>query len=276
MGYVRPHLLQGSEVEFRVRRQTLAKGWEPRRLVPPVGKRILALSPHPDDESIGAGGFLLAHRDIAQIHLICLCDGGAGGRLDRDDARQTMKEARRREFHKTADDLRARSIKHLDFPDGRIPIDAGAIAALRTSVLAIKPDVVVLPWFLDGHVDHRSANLLYALSCYDLEAMVLGYEIWSLLEPNAILDITDHLQSKLALISNYPSQLRTVDYIQYASALAGVRAYQAAITPLRSGAAEAFVALPNREYCELVTQLFDWKKQHGTAARSAAVVGAIA
>jgi N-acetylglucosamine malate deacetylase 1 len=258
LGYVRPQLLQGSEAEYRARRQMLANGWEPRKLVPPVGKCILALCPHPDDESIGAGGFLLAHKDLAQIHLICLCDGSAGGRLDSENTSpETMKEVRRKEFHKTAEDLHAHSIKHLDFPDGHIPIDVSAIAVLRTAVLAIKPDVVILPWFLDGHVDHRSANMLYAKACFDLDAIVLGYEIWSLLEPNAVLDITDHLQSKLRLISNYPSQLSTVDYIQYASALAHVRAYHAAITPLRSGAAEAFVALPNREYCELVTNLVD-------------------
>jgi len=278
LGYVRPQLLQGSEAEYRVRRQMLAHGWEPRKLVPPLGKCILALCPHPDDESIGAGGFLLAHKDIAEIHLICLCDGGAGGSLGSKDAStDSMKEVRRKELRKTAEDLRAHSIKHLDFPDGHISIDVSAIAALRAAVLAVKPDVVVLPWFLDDHIDHRSANLLYARACFDLDAIVLGYEIWSLLEPNAVLDITDHLQNKLRLIANYPSQLSTVDYVQYASALAHVRAYHAAITPLRSGAAEAFVALPNREYCELVSNLADQQKQRNNAVNPFhTTVGAVA
>jgi LmbE family N-acetylglucosaminyl deacetylase len=279
LGYVRPQLLQGSEAEYRVRRQMLAQGWEPRKLVPPLGKCILALCPHPDDESIGAGGFLLAHKDLAEIHLICLCNGDAGGSLGGEDAStKSMKKVRRKEFHKTADDLRAHSVTHLDFPDGHISIDVSAIAALRSAVLAVKPDVVVLPWFLDGHIDHRSANLLYARACFDLDVIVLGYEIWSLLEPNAVLDITDLLQSKLRLIANYPSQLSTVDYVQYASALAHVRAYQAAITPLRSGAAEAFLALPNREYCELVTRLTDQQKQSEGAVKPfrTTVVGAVA
>jgi LmbE family N-acetylglucosaminyl deacetylase len=124
-------------------------------------------------------------------------------------------------------------------------------------VCEIRPDVVLLPWFLDGPVDHRQANVLYARACADLEATVLGSEIWSLLEPNAIFDITGHLTDKLSLIQNYPSQLRTVDYLQYASSLAQVRAYQAALPPLRSGAAEAFLALPNHEYCELVGKLYN-------------------
>jgi hypothetical protein len=70
-----------------------------------------------------------------------------------------------------------------------------------------------------------------------------------------VFDITPHLADKLSLIRNYPSQLRTVDYLGYMSGLATVRAYHTALRPLRSGVAEAFVALPNREYCELVGEL---------------------
>jgi N-acetylglucosamine malate deacetylase 1 len=258
LGYIKPQLLQPSEEEFRVRRQLLAYAWEPRRLTAPMGKRILVLCPHPDDESIGAGGFLLAHRDLAEIHLVCLCDGAGGGSLEVPDSNsKALVEARRAEFHKTAAALRAASIRHLDYPDGNIPSSATAAERLRSIVREIRPDVVLLPWFLDGHVDHRHANMLYARACTDLEAIVLGYEIWSLLEPNAIFDITDHLADKLLLIRNYSSQLRTVDYVQYATGLAHVRAYQTALHPLRSGAAEAFLALPNREYCELVRELYD-------------------
>jgi LmbE family N-acetylglucosaminyl deacetylase len=257
LGYIKPHLLRATEEEFRVRRQVLAYAWEPRRLAAPVGKRILVLCPHPDDESIGAGGLLLAHRELAEIHLLCLCKGGAGGSLGEGSANpEALVEARRGEFRKTAEALRAVSVQHLDYPDGEIPCSPQEVARVRSIVRHIRPDVVLLPWFLDGHVDHRRANVLYALACADLEATVLGYEIWSMLEPNAVFDITKHLVDKLSLIRNYSTQLRTVDYVEYASGLAKVRAYHAALQPLRSGAAEAFVALPNREYCELVCDLY--------------------
>jgi N-acetylglucosamine malate deacetylase 1 len=257
LGYVRPHLLQATEEEFRVRRQLVARAWEPRELVAPVGKCILALSPHPDDESIGAGGFLLAHRDTAEIHLVCLTDGSGGGSVD-GPARdlKVLVKARKAEFQKTATTLHAASVQFLDFQDGNIRCSKGAVERLRSIVCDIRPDVVVLPWFLDGHPDHRRTNMLYALACGDIEATVLGYEIWSMLEPNAVFDITKHLTDKLSLIQNYPSQLRTVNYLEYASGLAAVRGYQAALQPLRSGAAEAFIALPNYEYCELVLELY--------------------
>jgi N-acetylglucosamine malate deacetylase 1 len=258
LGYIKPQLMPASEEEFRIRRQLLASAWQPRKLMAPIGKRILALCPHPDDESIGAGGLLLAHRELAEIHLVCLCDGAGGGRLeDPNSSPNALAEARRTEFRNAAEVLQAASVQHLNYPDGNIPCSPKEVIRLRSIVHSIRPDVVLLPWFLDGHVDHRRANVLYALACGDLEAIVLGYEIWSMLEPNAVFDITDLLSEKLQLIRNYPSQLRTVDYVQYVSGLASVRAYHAALQPLRAGAAEAFVALPNREYCEQVCALFE-------------------
>jgi LmbE family N-acetylglucosaminyl deacetylase len=258
LGFIKPHLLRvTTEEEFRIRRQVLASAWEPRQLEAPIGKRMLALCPHPDDESIGAGGLLLAHRDLAEIHLVCLCDGAGGGQLEEHSPDpNALVEVRRIEFQKTAKALRAASVQHLDYADGNIPWSPKEAARLRSIVFSIRPDVVLLPWFLDAQLDHRRANVLYALACGDLDATVLGYEIWSMLEPNAVFDISEHLSEKLLLIRNYTSQLRTVDYVQYVAGLASVRAYHAALRPLRAGAVEAFVALPNPEYCEQVRALF--------------------
>jgi N-acetylglucosamine malate deacetylase 1 len=256
LGYIRPHLLGVTEPELLVRRKLIAKAWEPRRLAAPMGKRILVLSPHPDDESIGAGGLLIAHRGLAEIHLVCLSDGAGGGGLEGPHTSPTaLVEARLAEFEVTATALGAASVQHLDYPSGNIPCDNSAADRLRSIFCSIRPDVVLLPWFLDAHADHRQANRLYASACSEFEATVLGYEIWTMLEPNAVFDITPYLTDKLSLIRNYPSQLRTVDYLAYARGLASVRAFHAAVQPLRSGAAEAFLALPNREYCELVREL---------------------
>jgi LmbE family N-acetylglucosaminyl deacetylase len=110
---------------------------------------------------------------------------------------------------------RAASVQHLDYPDGDIPCSSKEVERLRSIVRNIHPDVVLLPWFLDEH----HANLLYALACGDIEATVLGYEIWSMLEPNAVFDITKHMNGKLSLIRNYPSQLRTVGDLEKSAPL---------------------------------------------------------
>jgi LmbE family N-acetylglucosaminyl deacetylase len=154
--------------------------------VAPVGKRLLALCPHPDDESIGAGGLLLAHRNLAEIHLVCLCNGEGGGSLgesagDPEATKRALIETRKTEFQKIADTLNAASVRHLDFPDVGIPCSTTAAEQLRAIAQDIRPDAVLLPWFLDDHVDHRRANVLYAWGCADLHTLVLGYEVWSLL-----------------------------------------------------------------------------------------------
>jgi LmbE family N-acetylglucosaminyl deacetylase len=129
---------------------------------------------------------------------------------------------------------------------------APEIAALREIIQTYAPDLVVLPWLLDKHPHHRKTNEIFVDAARDLNSMVLGYEIWSLLTPNAFLDITELLDRKLEAIALYESQLRTVDHVAFASSLAKVRAFHFPINDTRSGAVEAYVALPSRDYCDLV------------------------
>lgn len=260
IGYIKPKLAGCDEREYSVRRKLLSKSWQPRLLSAPVGKKLLVLSPHPDDESIGAGGLLLAHRDISEIHLVVMTKGEKGGALGKDCRdpelfKAEMAEARKREFSKIASTLNAKSLYHLDFEEEGILCDSKTVNKLRSIVETIRPDIVLIPWLLDDRTDHRDTNVLYQKACSDFEFMVLGYEVWSMLEPNAIFDISEHLEGKTSLIKNYETQLRTVDYANYAEGLAKVRAFQYQVNPYRNGAVEAYLALPNREYCDLVHNL---------------------
>jgi LmbE family N-acetylglucosaminyl deacetylase len=259
IGYIRPSLGGGKGVDYRIWRKLFLNAWEPRELSFPVGKRILAISPHSDDEAIGAGGLLWAHRDVADIHIVLVTDGAAYGADQREgqtleEARAKLVEDRKNELRKTADALRAKSLSFLDLPDRGIVIDDGSVAKLRKVLDEINPDVVLLPWFLDNHPDHRSVNRLFARACANRNPLVLGYEIWAVLDPNAYFDITDQLDAKIALIENYTTQIGEVDYMTFARGLAWVRGYQL-IQKHGRKAAEAFVALPAEDYRELVDEV---------------------
>ena len=261
MGYIRPKLLVNTEQDYNIKRKILSKGWEPRALSWPVGQKILALSPHPDDESIGAGGILWAHRNVSEIHLIVFCKGEKGGAIDenikeQNHYRSRLAEVRKCEFSQTARMLSAKSCYFLDYPDGNIPSTEIEAQRLRSLIDQINPDIVLIPWFFDNLPDHRQTNILYSLGCSDLELMVLAYEVWTLLEPNAFFDITDYIEGKCLLIKNYVSQLRTVDYLSYAVGLSMVRAFQYSTRSQRTGAYESYIALPNNEYCDLVQQYY--------------------
>jgi LmbE family N-acetylglucosaminyl deacetylase len=260
IGYIRPALSSGKSVDYSIWRKLLVTAWEPRELSFPIGKRILAISPHADDEAIGAGGILSAHRDVAEIHIVVVTDGAAYGFVSEagncpELEKAQLVQVRRQELLKTAGALNAKSVSFLDLPDRGIAVDEISVARLRAVVESARPDVVILPWFLDGHPDHRAANLLFARACKDRSALVLGYEIWSVLDPNAYFEITDHLDAKLGLVKNYVSQLKEVDYLTFAQGLAWVRGYQLVRSRRAKKAAEAFVALPAEDYCSLVNEV---------------------
>lgn len=261
LGYIKPRLMASCDANYFLMQRALGNAWEPSHLSLPVGKRILSISAHPDDESLGAGGLLWAHRNLCELHFIVLTNGEKGGALEEkniDPAVYAAKlaETRKKEFTQVASLLGAKSCHFFDFPDGQISFNREHLEHLGVLVREIKPDIVLLPWLLDNWPDHRRANILYAWACADLELMVLASEIWTMLQPNAVLDITDHLEGKLALLRNYTSQLRTVDYENYCIGISKVRAFQFSRHPMRSGALEAYLALPNQEYCALVQQYY--------------------
>ena len=262
LGTIKPQLLQCSQEEFEARLHSFQAGWQPAHISCPIGKRILVISPHPDDESIGAGGILLRHRGLADVHLVTVFNGDRGGALAegpwQDDAtyRKTLVEARRQELAKTATVLGAKSVQNIGVPDTLVEPTKELAERLGGIVEEIRPDAVLIPWYIDRLLDHRVTNVLFAWGCADLPTTVYAYEVWTQLQPNAILDISDVLTEKIELIRHYESQIRTVDYVSYAKSLAQVRAFQFPVRPNRGGAVEAFWAMPNKDYCELVRAFF--------------------
>jgi LmbE family N-acetylglucosaminyl deacetylase len=273
LGRIKPMLLQGQEDEIKARFAALGHCLEVSHLTVPVGRRIVVLAPHPDDESIGAGGLLLAHRGRSEIHLVNVFNGEGGGQLPNhpwsaDPAyRDSLVQARRQELAAVAETVGAASIHHLDLRDGASQPTLGDARRLADLMARLHPDVVVLPWYLDNQWDHRTTNVLYAWACSQLDVMVLGYEIWSICQPNSVLDITPWIEEKLALVRLYQTQ-QTIDYAGYVQGIALVRAFQHTVRPDRSGAAEAYFALPNRDYCDLVLALYGKPGPLSSASRA--------
>jgi len=230
----------------------------PKRLQPPIAKRILAVSPHPDDEAIGCGGLLLAHAGSAEIRIVNVYNGDGGGALEEGpwrnerSYRDRLVEERAREVDVAAKAVGATRVMRLNVSDCDGQPGDAEVARLREILREFLPDLVVLPWMLDNHPHHKRTNAIFAKAAQGLDMMVIGYEIWTLLPPNAFLDISELLERKLQLVALYESQQRTIDYVGYASALARTRAFHYSVGAKRRGAAEAYIALPSRDYCDLV------------------------
>lgn len=265
MGMIKPKLLTDSDAEFIARRLSMQKGWWCKKISAPIGKRILSIAAHPDDEVMGTGGLLLAHRNLAEMHFLTICNGEEGCSAENCPPGQDMASfkrdlavRRKKELQKTAQMLGVVTNECLDFPDGKIPITEESTHRVREIVYKIKPDVILLPWFLDDHHDHRMTNILFASACQDYECMIFACEVWSLLQPNAVLDITENLENKLNLLRNYQSQLSGIGYISYVQGLARVRAFQNPVRDDLAGAVEAYMTLPSREYCSIVRNYYGY------------------
>jgi len=170
--------------------------------------RVLVLSPHPDDESIGCGGLLLAYP--SQIEVVCLADGG-GGIPGTDPA--SAAKLRAVEFSEAMKFAGISSWRMLKVADGSVH-DAGKI--LETVDLSMF-DVVAIPNPFDTHLDHCAiVDLIYAHHIkypFDKSTKFLIYEVWSTVpSPNTFVDLSHSWQQKAELVKLYGSQISVIDY----------------------------------------------------------------
>lgn len=113
--------------------------------------RILVVAPHPDDETIGAGGFLEeAVRAGAAIEVVVATDGSKRGR----------KEVRYREILSALGKLGVPStdVDFLNYRDGTLSQQASFLARLEQICNAFHPNIVVGTHPKDYHPDHAAVG----------------------------------------------------------------------------------------------------------------------
>lgn len=232
-----------------------ARGIETPHLLPrPPGREVAVLAPHPDDELIGAGGTLAKHVDAGEaVSVLFLTSGertaGLAG-LTPEERRSTREvEARAATAAVGLDGAR---LHFLRYPDGAV--GDGDLRPLADALDRLAPDLVYLPTPLDAHRDHVATARMLAACLPGLPsvARVALYEVWSPVAPNCLVDVTDHLERKLAGLACYESALASVDYVHTARGLA---AYRSAQATSGRGYAEAFLVLEPEPFLELVDRL---------------------
>lgn len=223
----------------------------------PGAERVLVLAPHMDDETIGCGGTLALHaRQGAAITVVFLTDGRSGGGgigvLSGEARREKENElvhTRKREAKSALATLGISDMRCLDARDGRLAEDVDSAAATLRAVLQdVRPQIVYLPIFTDEHTDHRAANLvlLKAIDAEGADFQCAGYEVWTPLFPNCLVDIGSTMSLKREALAHYKSQLQDGDYMH---ASEGLNAYRSiALLGSRDSYAEAFYLCPFATY----------------------------
>ena len=236
-----------------VRTARSLRGGGPVSLLPDF-RRALVIAPHPDDESLGCGGTmaLLAGRGT-EVTTLTASDGEAtrGTDLPADEiGRLGRAEAQR------AAAVSGAESRFLGLPDGGLADHPHELTSgLRKALSEVEPDAVFAPWLLDGGSDHRAVSgaLADALDGAGGSPLpeVWGYEVWTPLVPNRMVDITGVIDRKREAIACHETASKALD-LTAGEALARWRSLQGFGG---RGWVEAFIALTPAQYRELAAEL---------------------
>jgi N-acetylglucosamine malate deacetylase 1 len=214
-------------------------------LVTPSFRRVLVLSAHPDDETCGCGGLmaLLASRGC-EVHVVSATSGE--GTIGSSMSPAETAGRRCAELARACEVLGARPPRFLSQPDGGV--DAAALAPeLRAVVAEVAPEAVFVPWFLDGHRDHQAVARALASAGLGDDVEVWGYETWTPLPANRLVDITPVFETKQRALAAHETAHLAFDV----SAILGINRYRSAHAAMGAGYVEGFLVAPAREWFAL-------------------------
>lgn len=232
----------------------------------PAAKRVLVLAPHMDDEVIGCGGAICQHvRGGAEVQVIFLTDGRLGSRellnlsgRQRRQREMAVAATRRQEAECALDVLGVQHRAYWDAAEMQLESDPALPGKLAQALQSFHPDLVYLPFFLEEHADHRAVSLILAQAvrqgAYNFDCM--GYEVWTTLFPNYLIEISDVLETKKRALAEYKSQLADSHYMHTALALC---AYRSSALLDTGGYAEAFFAASVKDYLALFHEFCEFK-----------------
>ncbi|WP_243073960.1 bifunctional PIG-L family deacetylase/class I SAM-dependent methyltransferase [Microbacterium sp. SS28] len=156
-----------------------ARPWADAPRLDAAVERLVILSAHPDDETLGSGGLIAtAAASGIDVSVIVATDGESS---HPDSAGAAGLGARRRlEVVSALRELAPGArMRFLGLPDGGLREHAAALRQAVQDELGPLPHGVLLaaPWWGDGHRDHRVAGEV-ALSVHGPGVRVVGYPIW--------------------------------------------------------------------------------------------------
>jgi len=213
--------------------------------------RTLVVAPHPDDETLGAGGTIARLAKAGHQVTVAVVTTGQPPDYSASDVARVRQEAE--QAHAI---LGVKQTLWLDLPAARlVETPRRALnAALQSAIAQTEPTTMLLPFVGDVHIDHQltfEAGMVAARphqAAYP--ATILAYETLSETNwnapyltpgfiPNVFIDITDTLDLKLAAMRTYGSQLRASPHERSIEALKALATLRGAT--VHRPAAEAFV-----------------------------------
>lgn len=218
-------------------------------------KKVLIIAPHMDDELLGCGGTILAHRSRGDEVHWCIITEPASYESE------LYKKARDDRKHKIISEMSFSDCVELCLPATELDgVGINSIVKKISAVISrIEPEIVYLPHCGDVHSDHRIIHAA-TLSCtkwfrYHSIVRILAYETLSETEqgygtvgqvfaPNVYTDITPYLEKKIRLLEIYRDEMGKHPFPRSEKAVKALANYRGATAGFE--AAEAFMLLRER------------------------------
>jgi len=183
-----------------------------------MGKNVLVVAAHPDDEVLGCGGTIARHSaEGDQVSVVFMADGVTARKGADEQAGKVRNEA----MLKASEILGVQNTYSLGFPDNRmdsIPL-LDVVQSLETLLESLKPEVIYTHHSTDLNIDHRITYQAVLTACRPVPGQVVreiySFEVLSATDwsgqpfsPNVFVDISPYLDVKLAAVQAYEVEMR--------------------------------------------------------------------
>lgn len=146
-------------------------------------RRLLVVSAHPDDETLGAAGLIARlHARGVPVDVLVASDGEASHPHSPTTGAAAIGRRRRAEMVSATAHLATRAtITWLGRPDGRLADDEAGMAASIRRFLDDDPagTLVAAPWRADAHPDHEAVGRAVARANDGFGATVVEFPVWA-------------------------------------------------------------------------------------------------
>lgn len=193
---------------------------------------ILAIAPHPDDAEIGVAGTLLTARARGlRVGVLDLTSG--------EPTPHGNEETRRAEKEAATQLLGLDWRGQLGLPNRKLQNDLESRRELAITLRAVRPRILLAPYWDDVHPDHVAASALVEaarfwakLSRTDMPGEPFWperiYYFWSIHlrihpKPSFVIDVSEHIETKMQAIAAYESQFLTGRSREFPTVLDDIR-----------------------------------------------------
>jgi LmbE family N-acetylglucosaminyl deacetylase len=224
------------------------------------GKRILAIAPHPDDETISFGGTLALHAKRGDIIKVIICtDGRNGDPYGKYDPHVYI-SLREQECKRAMSILGVFDVEFWREQDGELFHSESFVPKLIECFRQFQPDTIYFPSPFEFHSDHLAVTegVISALKKSSVQPDLLMGEIMEFLIANLLVVVDSTYERKKNALKCYSSQLNYVDIDVMNE---GINHTRTANFVQDKNHVEAFIYTNKRDVRKIVNKIYSLRKR---------------